>query len=93
MAESITDNLCWKIVTEIAEKRNVEPHTIEERVGDVVDIEALQRLARQSGGTNSVEVSVSFRIAGCFVTVTDGGRVRVSCPGTNDVARSNRCVN
>lgn len=75
------DDLCWDIVTAIAEEQNVERHEIEARLGDVIDTKALGRLAEQSGESETIELSVSFRIAGCFVTVTDGGTVRASCPG------------
>lgn len=81
MTVESADNLCWEIITAIAEERNIERDAIEERLGDVIDLDALQRLAEQSGESDAVELSVSFRVAGCFVTVTDGGQVRASCPG------------
>ncbi len=93
MVEDTTDNLCWKIVTAIANERGVEATAIEERVGDVVDVDALERLAQQAGEPNSVNLSVSFRIAGCFVTVTEGGRVRASCPGTGKSPQLSSCTN
>jgi hypothetical protein len=95
MFDSKTEDLCWKIVTAIAEERGIEQHAIEERVQDVIDIDSLEQLARQSGESKSIELSVSFQIAGCFVTVTDGGRVRASCPGTRDtdISTGNRCLN
>ncbi len=93
MVENTTDDLCWEIVTTIANERGVEACAIEERVGDVVDVDALERLAQQAGESNSVNLSVSFRIAGCFVIVTEGGRVRASCPGTGEDPRLTSCAN
>ena len=81
MAATDADELCWDIVTAIAEERNIEPEEIDESIGDVIDTQALGRLAAQSRHSDSIELSVSFRIAGCFVTVTEGGQVRASCPG------------
>ena len=92
MVEDTHDDLCWKIVSAIAEERGVEVNTIEEPVGDVVDIEALERLAGQAGESNSVELSASFRIAGCFITVISGGHVRASCPETNTAPQSSGCA-
>jgi hypothetical protein len=93
MVEDMTNNLCWEIVTAIADARGIEPCEIEEQVGDVVSVDALERLARQAGESDSVGLSVSFRIAGCFVTVTDGGRVRASCPGAGKDPQLTRCAN
>jgi len=81
MAANNADELCWDIVTAIAEERNIEPDEVDEPIGNVVDTQALGRLATQSKHSDSIELSVSFRIAGCYVTVTDGGQVRASCPG------------
>lgn len=80
-SETNADDLCWKIVTEIADARNIDHDKIDERLGDVIDTRALGRLAAQSGDSDTIELSVSFQMAGCFVTVTDGGEVRASCPG------------
>ncbi|MFC6720602.1 HalOD1 output domain-containing protein [Halobacteriaceae archaeon SHR40] len=81
MADNNAETLCWNIVTAIAEERDIERDEINERIGDVIDTQALSRLAAQSSGNDSIELSVSFRIEGCYVTVTDGGEVRASCPG------------
>lgn len=81
------DTLCWKIITAIAEERGIEREEIEEPLGDVIDLDALQRLADQSGESDAVELSVSLHVAGCFVTVTDGGRVRAICPGEPEDGR------
>jgi hypothetical protein len=81
------NNLCWEIITAIAEERNIEREAIQERLGDVIDVAALERLAEQSTESDTVELSVSFRVADCFVTVTDGGRVRASCPAKAETGR------
>jgi hypothetical protein len=73
MEANNADELCWEIVTAIADERNIEPEEVDEPIGNVVDTQALGRLAAQSKHSDSIELSVSFRIAGCFVTVTDGG--------------------
>lgn len=84
MTIEANDDLCWKIITAVAEERNVERDMIEDRLNDVISMDALQQLADQSGESGAIELSVSFRIANCFVTVTDGGRVRASCPGESE---------
>ena len=81
IAENTADDLCWDIVNAIAEARDIKHDEIDECLGDVIDMQALGRLAAQSDGSDAIELSVSFQIAGCFVTVTDGGQVRASCPG------------
>lgn len=41
MVEDATDALCWEIVKTIADERGVEASSIEQRVGDVVNVDAL----------------------------------------------------
>jgi len=74
------DNLCWNIVTTVAEERGVDPKQIDDRLYDVIDIESLARLVEQADRTDSMDLSVSFRMAGCFVTVTGDRTVRASAP-------------
>jgi hypothetical protein len=74
------DNLCWNIVTTVAEERGVDPKQIDDRLYDVIDIESLARLVEQADRTDSMDLSVSFRMAGCFVTVTGDQTVRASAP-------------
>ncbi|MFO8116564.1 MAG: HalOD1 output domain-containing protein [Halorubrum sp.] len=80
MRPDTVDNLCWDIVTTIAGERGIEPERIDERLYDVIDIESLASLVEQSGRTESMDLSVSFRMAGCFVTVTGDRTVRASAP-------------
>ena len=78
-ADSV-DDLCWHIVTAISKERGIEPERIDERLHDVVDVDALAHLVEQSRGSDSMELSVSFRMAGCFVTVTGDETVRAIAP-------------
>jgi hypothetical protein len=86
MTRELADDLCWKIITAVAEERDIDAASIEQRLADVIELDAVERLAEQSGVSDSIQFSVSFRLAGCFVTVTDGGRVRASCPGSQEAA-------
>jgi hypothetical protein len=80
MTSNIVDDLCWDIVTTIAEERAIEPERIDDRLYDVIDIESLAYLVEQAQRTDSMDLSVSFRMAGCFVTVTGDQIVRASAP-------------
>lgn len=80
MTPDTADDLCWRIITTVAEERDLEPDRIDDRLYDVVDVESLARLVDQADHTNSMELSVSFRMAGCFVTVTGDRTVRASAP-------------
>lgn len=63
------ENLAAQIVMAVAEERCIDPYDVEERLGDVVDIEALERMAWQAGRSDRVTMSVTFTFAGCVVTV------------------------
>lgn len=80
MTPDIVDDLCWDIVTTVAEERGTEPERIDDRLYDVIDVESLARLVDQASRTDSMDLSVSFRMAGCFVTVTGDRTVRASAP-------------
>ena len=80
MTADPADDLCWDIVTAIAEERGIDWRDIDDRLGDIIDPHALGRLARQSEASEEISLSVSFRMADCYVTVTDGGRVRANHP-------------
>jgi hypothetical protein len=67
-------------VTTVADERSIEPERIDERLYDVVDVEALASLVEQADQADSMDLSVSFRMAGCFVTVTGDRLVRASAP-------------
>ncbi|WP_144920722.1 HalOD1 output domain-containing protein [Halorubrum salsamenti] len=74
------DDLCWRIVKTVADERGVEPHEIDHRLQDIVDVESLARLADQAWTSDHIDLSVSFRMAGCFVTVTGDETVRATYP-------------
>jgi len=80
MTPDLVDNLCWNIVTTVADERGIEPDRIDDRLYDVLDVESLARLVEQAQRTDSMDLSVSFRMAGCFVTVTGDRTVRASAP-------------
>ncbi|EMA59124.1 HalOD1 output domain-containing protein [Halorubrum lipolyticum] len=80
MSADSVDDLCWDIVTAIAEERGIDQRDVDERLYDVIDPHALGRLARQSEASDDLSLSVSFRMADCYVTVTDGGQVRANHP-------------
>jgi hypothetical protein len=74
------DDLCWDIVTTIAAERDVDPMEIDERLYDVIDVDSLERLAHQASESEKIDLSVSFQMAECFVTVTGDETVRATCP-------------
>lgn len=80
MSADTADDLCWDIVTAVAEERDIDHRDVEDRLGDIIDPHALGRLARQSETSDDISLSVSFRMAECYVTVTDGGQVRANHP-------------
>lgn len=80
MAADSVDDLCWNIVTAIAEERDIDPCDVDDRLNDIIDSHALGSLAQQSEASDDMSLSVSFRMADCYVTVTDGGRVRANYP-------------
>jgi len=80
MTPDLADDLCWHIVSTVADERGVEPEQIEDRLYDVIDTESLARLVDQACESESIDLSVSFRMAGCFVTVTGEETVRATAP-------------
>ncbi|QCC49279.1 HalOD1 output domain-containing protein [Halobellus limi] len=80
MTPDLADDLCWHIVSTVADERGVEPERIEDRLYDVIDVESLAHLVDQASESESIDLSVSFRMAGCFVTVTGEETVRATAP-------------
>ncbi len=80
MTPDLVDDLCWHIVTTVADERDVEPEQIDDRLYDVIDVESLAHLVDQARSSESIDLSVSFRMAGCFVTVTGEETVRATAP-------------
>lgn len=67
------------IVECIAEANGVCPCALDDRLYDHVDPDALDRLLNTgSQGHGTVEVNVSFRMAGCEVTVDNTGAVVIT---------------
>jgi hypothetical protein len=73
-----SEPLSETVVYAVAETNGVDPMALSERLYDCIDPDALDRLFRTgrhgSGGT------VVFTMAGCRVTVEDGGAVVVTEP-------------
>ncbi|RAW45647.1 hypothetical protein DQW50_07805 [Halorubrum sp. 48-1-W] len=80
MDPNTVDDICWRIVTTIADERDVDPSAIDDRLQDIVDVESLSRLVDRAWGSDDVDLSVSFRMAGCFVTITGDETVRATVP-------------
>lgn len=80
MRTDTAEELCWRIVTAVARERGIKPCDVSERLHDVIDIESLARLTDQAWNSDAIDLSVSFRIADCFVTVTGDETVRATVP-------------
>lgn len=80
MKSNTPDEICWRILTTIADERDVDPRSIDDRLQDVVDVESLARLVDQAWGSDDIDLSVSFRMAGCFVTITGDETIRATVP-------------
>jgi energy-converting hydrogenase A subunit M len=80
MNPNTANALCWDIVTTVAEERSVDPEHIDDRLYDVIDVESLASLVEQAERSETMDLSVSFRMAGCYVTVTGDHTVRASAP-------------
>lgn len=75
-----TDDLDWEIVTAVADAKGVEPLELEERLYDVVDIDAIRDLFRASDGSSAIHGQVRFTLAQCEVRVDDRCEVSVVPP-------------
>ena len=73
--ENSSDELCYRIVSAVAERRGVGVDDIEARLNDVVDVDALDRLL---GDDADGDRSVSFSLAGVEVLVTADRAVLVT---------------
>lgn len=80
-AEMATDDLDWEIVTAVADAKGVEPLELEERLYDVVDIDAIRDLfTGASDGATAIHGQVRFTLAQCEVRVDDRCEVSVVPP-------------
>ncbi len=67
------------IVECVADANGVDPCALDDRLYDHVDPDALDTLLNTGGrGQGTVEVNVSFRMAGCEVTVDNTGMVVIT---------------
>ena len=73
--ENSSDELCYRIVSAVAERRGVDVDDVEERLNDVVDVDALDRLL---GRRADADRSVTFSLAGVEIVVTGDRAVLVT---------------
>jgi len=74
--ENSSDELCYRIVSAVAERRGVDVDDVDARLNDVVDIDALDALL----GHRAADAgrSVSFSLAGVEILVTADRTVLVT---------------
>lgn len=84
---AVDEDLDWKIVTAVAEAKGVEPLELDERLHDVVDLDAVKQLfVGMPGQKATVEGHVTFALDGCKVVVDQGWNVAVTALPTTNVA-------
>lgn len=67
------------IVERIADRESVDPLDLDQRLYDVVDVEALEEVVHSANGDSPTnDVTVSFTFNGYGVTVVSGGEVSIS---------------
>lgn len=67
------------IVERIADRESVDPLDLDQRLYDVVDVEALEEVVNSTNGDSPErDVTVSFTFNGYIVTVESGGEVSIS---------------
>lgn len=77
------------VVGYVAEANGVSPCSLDDRLYDHVDPDALDRLldaGSRDQGPADANVTVSFRMAGCEVTVDDTGTVVITHSGEAEPA-------
>lgn len=84
---AVDEDLDWKIVSAVAEEKGVEPMDLDERLYDVVDLDAVKDLfVGMPNRTALVEGQVTFTLAGCEVVVDQGWNVDVTAVPSPNVA-------
>jgi len=63
------------VVLAVAEAKGVDPTALDDRLYDIVDPDALDRLFHTTSGTTAEGAAIVFRMAGCRVEVDADGRV------------------
>lgn len=67
------------IVERIADRESIDPLHLDQRLYDVVDVDALEELVHSPNGDGPRgDVTVSFTFNGYFVTVESGGDISIS---------------
>jgi hypothetical protein len=83
----VDTDLDWKIVSAVAEEKGVEPLELDERLYDVVDIDAVKDLfVGMPNRPALVEGRVTFTLAGCEVVVDQAWNVDVTAVPSPNVA-------
>lgn len=72
-------SLATTIVERIADRESVDPLDLDQRLYDVVDVEALEDVVYSANGDRPrSDVTVSFTFNGYVVTVESGGDVSIA---------------
>lgn len=85
-------DLCVRIPQQLAAQQGVDPTELSPPVGEVVDLEALERMVSSApGGRQSAATTVTFEYDAFTVTVeaTDGVNVTVTPTATHRARSSN----
>ncbi|MDS0300409.1 hypothetical protein NDI76_16805 [Halogeometricum sp. S1BR25-6] len=83
----VDEELDWKIVSAVAEEKGVEPLELDERLYDVVDLDAVKELfVGMPNRAALVEGHVTFTLAGCEVVVDQAWNVDVTAAPSPNVA-------
>lgn len=86
ISPSEPDPVCTAIVAAVADAKGVDPLDLDQRLNDVVDPDALERLFRDAHpGEGRTSGHVAFTLADCEVTVSAVGTVTVVPPVDQEV--------
>ncbi len=70
MTRTAGTTICWDIVSSVADAKGVDPVELEGRLGDLFDVEALQRTVDCARRADGIDLSVEFELENCNVSVT-----------------------
>ncbi|QIB73923.1 hypothetical protein G3I44_06235 [Halogeometricum borinquense] len=66
------EDLDWRIITAVADAKGVEPLDIDDRLHDIIDVDAVKQLFVGMPDKRSMtEGRVSFTLDGCEVTINE----------------------
>lgn len=72
------ESVCTAVITAVANAKDVDPTELDQRLNDVIDPDALDRIFRDNGtGRGRSNGHVSFLLDGYEVVVTASGQVTV----------------